>query len=207
MSSAQVRGQDCGGKCEQTSGCTHYTWTTFNGGTCWMKSGRVSKSDAFDTGDQSMICGVTGSSPGPDPGPGPKPSEVEFRVINRCPFTIWPGIQGRKRSDPNWRLPFNGGWELGAGQTSTFGIPKDFNAGRIWARTNCRSAGNQFPCETGFCGFKQCAFDGVQRGGQTPASLAEFTLSANGQDYYDVSLVDGYNLKISIIVRKPNSDQ
>ena len=26
-------GSDCSGKCISTSGCTHYTWTNFNGGT------------------------------------------------------------------------------------------------------------------------------------------------------------------------------
>ncbi len=35
--------------------------------------------------------------------------------------------------------------------------------------------------------------------GVPPATLAEFTLSgAGGKDYYDVSLVDGYNLPIKI---------
>lgn len=58
LSSARVSGEDCGGKCAGTSGCTHFTWTTYNGGTCWMKSGSVSKNNAFDTGDQSMVCGV-----------------------------------------------------------------------------------------------------------------------------------------------------
>lgn len=33
-----------------------------------------------------------------------------------------------------------------------------------------------------------------------PVSLAEFTLDGwQGQDYYDVSLVDGYNLPLAII--------
>ena len=65
---AQIRGEDCGSKCSATSGCTHFTWTSFNGGTCWMKGGSVSKSDAISTGDQGMVCGIVGP-PGP-PGPG-----------------------------------------------------------------------------------------------------------------------------------------
>lgn len=28
-------------KCENGPGCTHFTWTLFNGGTCWMKKGRM----------------------------------------------------------------------------------------------------------------------------------------------------------------------
>lgn len=48
----------CGPTCVATSGCTHFAWTTYNGGTCWMKSGKVTKNDAFSTGDQTMVCGV-----------------------------------------------------------------------------------------------------------------------------------------------------
>lgn len=28
---------------ENDPGCTHFTWTLFNGGTCWMKKGRMSR--------------------------------------------------------------------------------------------------------------------------------------------------------------------
>ena len=58
LSNARVSGDKCGPKCVSTSGCTHFTWTTYNGGTCWMKKGSVSKSNAFDTGDRTMVCGV-----------------------------------------------------------------------------------------------------------------------------------------------------
>jgi hypothetical protein len=51
----------CGPDCAQTKGCTHFTWTQFNNGTCWMKSGNVSKSDAFSTNDPTMVCGVVTS--------------------------------------------------------------------------------------------------------------------------------------------------
>ncbi|UJR07340.1 hypothetical protein I4U23_011627 [Adineta vaga] len=64
---ARIRGEDCGGRCAATSGCTHFAWTTHNGGTCWMKHGRVTKANAFETGDRSMVCGVIreeGSSTG-----------------------------------------------------------------------------------------------------------------------------------------------
>jgi hypothetical protein len=33
--------------------------TNFNGGTCWLKSGRASKLDAVSTGNQEMVCGIT----------------------------------------------------------------------------------------------------------------------------------------------------
>ena len=50
IGNAQIRGEDCGGRCSSTSGCTHFTWTTYNGGTCWMKGGSVSKTQAVSTG-------------------------------------------------------------------------------------------------------------------------------------------------------------
>lgn len=124
-----------------------------------------------------------------------------FTLHNNCRKTIWPGIQGRSYSNPNWELPNKGGWELAPGQSSTVEIPADFYAGRFWARTNCKTATNgQFFCESGDCGpWVQCAWDGVQRGGAPPATLAEFTLNGAGnQDFYDVSLVDGYNIQISV---------
>jgi len=58
LANANVRGEDCSNKCYNTAGCTHFTWTTWNGGTCWMKKGSVSKNDAVFTNDQTMVCGV-----------------------------------------------------------------------------------------------------------------------------------------------------
>jgi len=58
LTNVQIRSEDCSEQCAQTSGCTHFTWTTHNDGACWMKSVAVSKSDAYSTDDQSMVCGV-----------------------------------------------------------------------------------------------------------------------------------------------------
>nr|CAD7463425.1 unnamed protein product [Timema tahoe] len=71
-------------------------------------------------------------------------------------------------------------------------------AGRFWARTGCRFDGNGIgPCDTGDCGNKlQCA----GAGGVPPVSLAEFTLNGyGGVDYYDLSLVDGFNVPVQVI--------
>lgn len=56
--SAQIPGEQCGQKCISTSGCSHFTWTTYLGGTCWMKYGVVKKSDAFVNNDKSSVCGI-----------------------------------------------------------------------------------------------------------------------------------------------------
>ena len=42
--------------------------------------------------------------------------------------------------------------------------------------------------------------------GETPVSLAEFTLATStGQTFYDISLVDGYNIPIAIVSLYPES--
>jgi hypothetical protein len=57
MSNVQIRGEDCGGKCAETSGCTHFAWNSWNGGTCWLKQGEATKNDAVPA-DQDVVCGV-----------------------------------------------------------------------------------------------------------------------------------------------------
>ena len=58
LSNQNSKGEDCGGICSRTAGCTHFTWTNYNGGTCWMKSGQVNKNNAFKTGDTTAACGI-----------------------------------------------------------------------------------------------------------------------------------------------------
>ena len=62
LSSIHSIAADCGTKCSTTPTCTHFTWSNFNGGTCFMKNGTVSKQDAFQTNDPSMVCGIAGSA-------------------------------------------------------------------------------------------------------------------------------------------------
>ncbi len=50
--------EDCPDLCASTQDCTHYTWTDFNSGVCWMKENVVAKSDAIQKLDQNAICGV-----------------------------------------------------------------------------------------------------------------------------------------------------
>ena len=58
LSNQKSRGEDCSGVCSKTAGCTHFTWTTNEGGTCWMKQGKVTKEDAFSTSNRNMVCGI-----------------------------------------------------------------------------------------------------------------------------------------------------
>jgi hypothetical protein len=61
LTNAYIPGEDCSKRCAQTSGCTHYTWNQSNSGTCWMKYGSISKSDAFATTNTIMVCGIVPS--------------------------------------------------------------------------------------------------------------------------------------------------
>lgn len=58
IGNALTKGQDCSDTCQRTAGCTHFSWTTYNGGTCWMKKGGLGKQDAVFTNDFTMVCGV-----------------------------------------------------------------------------------------------------------------------------------------------------
>ncbi|CAF1232589.1 unnamed protein product [Rotaria sp. Silwood1] len=62
LSNVQIRGEDCGGLCDKTPGCTHFTWTTWKDGTCWLKKGPISKNQALETDDKTMVCGVVHDS-------------------------------------------------------------------------------------------------------------------------------------------------
>jgi len=126
-----------------------------------------------------------------------------FTVANNCPFTIWPAMFTDLNVAQN--VPsFQTGWQAPAHSQVSFFVPNNWKSGRIWGRRNCNFATNPGPnsCLTGGCnGGLVC--DPHTGTGVPPASVAEWTLQAGGnQDFYDVSLVDGYNLPMMITNNK-----
>ncbi|KAJ3575510.1 hypothetical protein NP233_g1048 [Leucocoprinus birnbaumii] len=126
-------------------------------------------------------------------------ADKTFTVKNNCAFTIWPAIYtdlNVAAAVPNQPR----GWEAPAGNISTFTVPDDWKSGRIWGRTDCKFG--QDPgatsCITGGCnGGLEC--DPHTGTGVPPVTLAEWTLQGDGnRDFYDVSLVDGFNLPMEI---------
>ncbi|KAK4387451.1 Thaumatin-like protein 1 [Sesamum angolense] len=117
-----------------------------------------------------------------------------FTLVNRCDYTVWPGILSNAGSSGLETT----GFQLQPGATRSFQAQPGWS-GRFWGRTGCSfdPATGQGSCATGDCGSNQMECNG---GGATPpATLAEFTVgSGAGQDFYDVSLVDGYNLPMLI---------
>ncbi|EJU04529.1 Osmotin thaumatin-like protein [Dacryopinax primogenitus] len=123
-----------------------------------------------------------------------------FTVYNGCPFTVWPAIYTNLAAGT--AVPqYQTGWQADAYTTVNFSVPDAWTSGRIWGRRDCTfPAGNTSAstCLDGGCtGGLLCD---VNTGtGMPPATLAEFSLGGTtGTDFYDVSLVDGYNLPIRI---------
>ncbi|KAJ1387200.1 Thaumatin, conserved site [Sesbania bispinosa] len=116
-----------------------------------------------------------------------------FTITNNCQFTIWPGtLTGAGSSQLN-----STGFELASKASSTLDVQPPWS-GRFWARSQCSTdKSGKFTCATGDCGSGQIPCNGA--GGTPPVSLVEFTLASNdGQDFYDVSLVDGFNLPVKV---------
>ncbi|XP_047335356.1 thaumatin-like protein 1 [Impatiens glandulifera] len=117
-----------------------------------------------------------------------------FTITNNCPYVIWPALL--TSSGP---IASTTGFELPSQSTSTIVAPAPWS-GRMWARSYCSGGNDSFNCQTGNCGSKQIPCNGL--GGEPPASLIEFTLAGGGNlDFYDVSLVDGFNLPVTVTAR------
>ncbi|KAJ8764429.1 hypothetical protein K2173_006169 [Erythroxylum novogranatense] len=116
-------------------------------------------------------------------------SSATFTFINRCDFTVWPGILGNPKLEST-------GFELAKGTSRSYQAPTGWS-GRFWGRTGCNfDDSGHGACATGDCGSDQVECNGT--GATPPATLAEFTLGSGSQDFYDVSLVDGYNLAMIV---------
>lgn len=118
---------------------------------------------------------------------------VQFTFINNCPYTVWPAtLTGGGTA----QLPTTG-FELPSKSSVSIQVPAPWS-GRVWARTFCTNDySGKFVCKTADCGSGEVSCKGA--GANPPASLAEFTLATNnGMNFYDVSLVDGFNLPLSI---------
>lgn len=123
----RISGEQCGGTCSSTPECTHFTWSY---GTCYLKRGQVSKSDAKYTGDQSMVCGIVGGSQPPVTG---GPITTARPPVTGTPGKF-PGCEFKFGSD--WRGPdadYSGfdyiTFWIGANSENCLGKPEctDFN--------------------------------------------------------------------------------
>ncbi|KAK9158838.1 hypothetical protein Scep_005412 [Stephania cephalantha] len=118
---------------------------------------------------------------------------TQLIIVNNCNESIWPGILG----GAGHASPLEGGFHLNCNEQVAIDVPESWS-GRIWARQGCCFDENgKGSCNTGDCaGFLNCR--GL--GGAPPATLVEMTLgtSKSSLHYYDVSLVDGFNIPVSM---------
>ncbi|GFP95254.1 thaumatin-like protein [Phtheirospermum japonicum] len=116
-----------------------------------------------------------------------------FTLVNLCSYTVWPGILSNSGSSGLGTT----GFELRPRATKSFQAQPGWS-GRFWARTGCSfdPSTGQGRCETGDCGSNQLECNGA--GAAPSATLAEFTVGSGQADFYDVSLVDGYNLPMIV---------
>ncbi|CAN6206852.1 unnamed protein product [Urochloa humidicola] len=120
-------------------------------------------------------------------------SAATLALYNRCGETVWPGIQPSAGKE----LLARGGLVLAPGHATSIRLPTGWS-GRVWGRQGCSfDAAGRGRCATGDCGGTLYC-NGA--GGAPPATLAEITLASTpaAQDFYDVSLVDGYNIPIAM---------
>lgn len=117
-----------------------------------------------------------------------------FTMTNNCGYTVWPGLLSGAGTAPLSTT----GFALAHGASATVDAPASWS-GRMWARTLCaEDATGKFTCATGDCGSGGIQCNGG--GAAPPATLVEFTLDGSGgMDFFDVSLVDGYNLPMIIV--------
>ncbi|XP_027925250.1 thaumatin-like protein [Vigna unguiculata] len=130
--------------------------------------------------------------------PKPWTSATTVTLYNKCSHPVWPGIQ----SNAGKPILARGGLFLPPHQNQTLQLPPLW-AGRFWPRVGCNfDAAGRGQCDTGDCGAGLFC-NGL--GGAPPATLAEINIGTGTElAYYDISLVDGYNLPMSIIpVRGP----
>ncbi|XP_043725449.1 thaumatin-like protein [Telopea speciosissima] len=117
---------------------------------------------------------------------------VTFYFLNLCPFTIWPATA----PNAGQAVIADGGFSLKTGKSKRVQAP-DTWSGRFWARTECDFTSKP-ACQTGDCQGRFACNGTI---GMPPATLVEVSLlptSKSNLNFYDVSLVDGYNLPVSV---------
>lgn len=128
--------------------------------------------------------------------------DTPIMIANWCADDVYPALLTQGGGGPQIN-----GFHLAPGTDQTVNVTSDWQ-GRVWGRTNCTFNSNGHStgsaCGTGDCGGTL----NCQIAGAPPATLAEFTLSGSqDQTFYDLSVVDGYNLPMAIMVLSNGNSQ
>ncbi|ESQ51548.1 hypothetical protein EUTSA_v10016373mg [Eutrema salsugineum] len=120
-----------------------------------------------------------------------------FTIENKCEYTIWPASYNYAGSVDTT------GFILEKGEKRTVNTTSSW-IGHFWGRTLCttNSTGHLL-CLTGDCNSGEIECNG--RPVVPPATLAEFNLAYDGgDDYYDVNVINGYNLPLIVTPENRN---
>jgi len=144
-------------------------------------------SSAGDAAGDSPASAAEASGPPQEPSDAALPADAallgeagmprSFTVVNSCAQTVWAAAL------PATTFP-GGVVQMAPGASFQVGVDNGWS-GRIWGKVQCATT----------AGKLACASDAF------PSSLAELTLTKTdaGLDFYDVSLVDGFNLPIALM--------
>ncbi|RDX62374.1 hypothetical protein CR513_59303, partial [Mucuna pruriens] len=127
-------------------------------------------------------------------------NSANITLVNQCSYTVWPVLQS---SEDTTSLSTTG-FILKTGKSFTVTTPATWN-GRIWGRTLCTTdtATGKFSCVTADCGSGKVECGG--NGCSPPATMVEIAVgSEGGIDFYDVSLVDGFNVPVMVVPMNRN---
>jgi Thaumatin family len=141
--------------------------------------GSVGSASTSGTSTTSTASSGAGGSVNPDAGSSNLQDPRTLTATNRCSFPVWVDAL------PTTTLPGGLPVELLPSQSFTAGVPNGWS-GRVWGRFDCAES----------MGKLTCADDPY------PSTLAELTLTktpGSGLDFYDVSLVDGFDLPMALI--------
>lgn len=124
-----------------------------------------------------------------------------IEIVNNCQQTIWPGV-GQTLDSPGRVSDSEGGFELTPGTARMIAVPSNWVAGRIFARTGCGYNNGVLSCAVGDCGGLSCALNT----GVSGVTLAEFSYSEMAMTFYNISLISGFNLGMSIRPSDPTCE-
>ncbi|CAO3640120.1 unnamed protein product [Cunninghamella blakesleeana] len=103
-------------------------------------------------------------------------------IQNNCPETLSVGVLTNGQGTPDLRFDIPSHGSRSISKPDTWG-------GRVFGQPQCAGSSSS-SSDNPHCG---------NAGAANPATLAEFFFKgSNGKDYYDISMVDGYNIPASI---------
>ena len=169
---------------------------------------------AIQGGEQYTVIGIP---PGPEPlgknktyggcscmFDGTGTTAIGCNPTTKCDGLACAGPKGEGnffKCDQGTPLVDGGGFKLNAKTgTHTSTVVRNWQ-GAFWGRTGCTGSDDDLDCDWQTCrvytdgkGKTQCAGQGIT----PPATKGEINFDENGQDTYDVSIVDGFNVPMSI---------